>query len=496
VTEGSTGWTGGTYNGTSTGVTPLPKPFYVIEANGREYRVWIPADTGYDIGITASKPITSNARTSLTWSRSAALCDVTAQRGVCIGGANPIGSFDVADPAGSERFHVGGWALDQDTADPIPVHVYVDSVLTGLTANVSRPDVGAAYPGYGNLHGFDAVLAAAAGPHQVCAYAINVQAGANQLLSCRSVTVTGRPVGSLDSVAVAPGAVTVGGWVSVPYDLEAKAVISVDGVVAAQLDTSVSRPDVEAAIPSAGPTTGFNGKVPVSGGTHRICLTAGGAALDAVACRTVTLPSGPPFGSLDSVTAVPGGVRVGGWAIDPDTSVPIAVHVYVGSVGKALTADGSRPDVGAAFPGYGNLHGYSANLAAAPGPVTVCAYGINTGIGSNVQLGCRTVTVLAGQPFGSLDSVTRSGGTIRVAGWAIDPDTSASIPVHLYVGSVVSATTAGSTRSDVGAAYPGYGAAHGFDASVADPGGPVTVCAYAINSAGAGSNPLLGCRSL
>ncbi len=82
LAQGAKSWTAGTYNGTTTGVTPLPKPFYVVESGGREYRIWLPADTGYDIGITASKPITANARTSLTWTATAALCDVTASRGV------------------------------------------------------------------------------------------------------------------------------------------------------------------------------------------------------------------------------------------------------------------------------------------------------------------------------------------------------------------------------------------------------------------------------
>ncbi len=32
LAEGSKGWTGGTYNGSASGVTPLPKPFYVVES--------------------------------------------------------------------------------------------------------------------------------------------------------------------------------------------------------------------------------------------------------------------------------------------------------------------------------------------------------------------------------------------------------------------------------------------------------------------------------
>ena len=194
LAQGSKGWTGGTYNGTSTGVTPLPKPFYVVEANGREYRIWIQDDTGYDIGITASKPITANARTSLTWTaQRRAVRRHRRPRGVCTGGASPIGSFDVASPAGPEKIRVGGLG-------PRPGHGRTRSPCTSTSTRSAppspptspRPDVAAAYPGYGDLHGFSALIPAAPGPHQVCAYGINVQGGSQPAaLGCYQVTVTG-----------------------------------------------------------------------------------------------------------------------------------------------------------------------------------------------------------------------------------------------------------------------------------------------------------------
>ena len=49
-------------------------------ANGREYRHWLRADTGYRRGVWASRPIGANARTSLTWHRSDGLVDVTPSR--------------------------------------------------------------------------------------------------------------------------------------------------------------------------------------------------------------------------------------------------------------------------------------------------------------------------------------------------------------------------------------------------------------------------------
>jgi len=101
-----------------------------------------------------------------------------------------------------------------------------------------------------------------------------------------------------------------------------------------------------------------------------------------------------PFGSLDVVRAGPGRIDVAGWAIDPDTVASIPVHVYVDGVGYALSANQSRSDVGAVYPGYGPLHGFSASLPASAGSHQVCVYGINiAGGGSNSLLGCRTVSV-------------------------------------------------------------------------------------------------------
>lgn len=497
LVEGSRGWTGGTYNGTSSGVTPLPKPFYVVEAGGNEYRIWLQDDTGYDIGIRASKPITANARRSLTWAATAGLCDLTSKRGTCTGGASPIGSVDSVAPAGPLTVRVQGWAMDQDTTSPIMVHVYVDGAgPVGLLANTSRPDVGLAFPGFGDAHGFDGKVAAPVGQHEVCVYGINVSGGVNQLIACRTTNVTGQPSGSLDAATAGPGRVDVAGWVSVPGDNAAQAIVSIDGVEAGRFNTSVVRPDVVAAVPTASPMAGFAGSVATIGGTHRVCLSADGVAYDALGCRTVSVPTGPPFGSLDVVSAGVGSVSVAGWAIDPDTAAPIQVHVYVGAAGTALAADQRRGDVGAVFPPYGPLHGYSATLAAGAGAQQVCAYAINVGSGGNTLLGCRTVTVPGGQPFGSVDVIGRTGSGISVAGWAIDPDTTASIPVHVYVGSAGYVLEGSQLRPDVGGVFPAYGPYHGFSAVLPDPGGSPTVCAYAINTTGAGGSRLLGCRTL
>jgi hypothetical protein len=121
---------------------------------------------------------------------------------------------------------------------------------------------------------------------------------------------------------------------------------------------------------------------------------------------------------------------------------------------------------------------------------TVCAYGINLGPGTNRLLGCTTPE--GATPIGNNEGVVAAAGGNHVKGWAIDPDISAPIKVHVYIdGGINGAYTADLDRPDVGAAYPSYGSAHGFDAPI--PAGSHQVCVYAINDVAPGPNILIGC---
>lgn len=97
------------------------------------------------------------------------------------------GSLDVVT-GGPGTVTVAGWAVDPRTGvDPTAVHVYVDRVGVALTADGPRPDVGTVYPLAGDDHGFTATVAADAGPHQVCVFAIG---SPNVQLGCVAVTVS------------------------------------------------------------------------------------------------------------------------------------------------------------------------------------------------------------------------------------------------------------------------------------------------------------------
>ena len=335
-------------------------------------------------------------------------------------------------------------------------------------------------------------------------YAINVGAGnVNPLLGCQ--TAGGRPFGNLEGASSpGPGRVRVTGWAVDPSTPSPDTVdVTVDGRVSASAPTSVARPDVVAAYPFAGPTSGFDITAnAIGGGAHTVCAVArnvgAGSQNPNLGCRTVTVAQSDPIGNLDLAQGAPGSARIQGWALDPDTSGPIYVHLYVdGAWGGQFLANVSRPDVGQVYAAAGSSHGYDMTVSMAPGRHRVCTYGINAGsTGANSLLGCATVDVPS-DPFGNVESGARYLGVGAVTGWAIDPDTSAPISVQVTVDGVLTTTaTADGARPDVGNAYPAYGPNHGFSPIFGITPGPHTVCVYGVNVGNGTTNPLLGCTAI
>ena len=217
---------------------------------------------------------------------------------------------------------------------------------------------------------------------------------------------------------------------------------------------------------------------------------------------TLGSPAGgaPPIGSLDSTSWDGARLRVAGWAIDPDVTAPVDVHVYLdGNNVAQVSAAAARPDVAGVYPYYGPNHGYVVSLTAAPGPHVVCAYAINVPApANNPQLGCRSVDVPNQRPIGQVDTAGWDGANaIRVTGWTIDPDTNAALLVHAYVdGRFAGEVRAERDRQDVGAVYPLYGPAHGYEMALTTGPGTHSVCLYAINLPAPADNPQLGCRTV
>lgn len=431
-----------------------------------------------------------------------------------VGGGNPFGNVELVKGSPG-KVQVSGWAIDPDTSAPIAVHVYVGAAGTPVQANLTRTDVAAAYPGLGTQHGFNATVPVTqSGPQQVCVYAINVGSGGNTVLGCQTLTLYGgSPFGSMEAATQnADGTATVAGWaidpdVTTPITVH----LYVDGVGVAYTADKV-RADIAALYPDYGGAHGYQLNTAVlSPGPHTICvygINTGAGANVSFGCQDVVRPGAipeqgrAPVGALESITTQGSTISASGWAIDPDTASPIKVHVYVDSTGTPFTASDLRADVAKVYPDYGPAHGFSAQVTSAIGPHNVCVYAINTGAGGNTLLGCKqvvvqgTVTEQGRPPIGNLENISvASDGTVNVSGWALDPDTVASIPVHVYIDGAGTALTADGTRADVARVYPAYGAWHGFSAQLKAGGGNHTVCVYAINN-GAGGNVGLGCKSV
>ena len=103
-----------------------------------------------------------------------------------------------------------------------------------------------------------------------------------------------------------------------------------------------------------------------------------------------------PQGVVDSVSGGIYSVSVRGWAFDKDdTNASLEIHVYIGGVCHAITANTERADVNSAY-GCGNYHGFDATITvdkSLAGSKTVEVYAINVGSGTNVLLGSSTVTI-------------------------------------------------------------------------------------------------------
>ena len=422
---------------------------------------------------------------------------------------NPFGNVELVAAAPGE-FRVTGWAADLDTTAPIAVHVYVGSQGKAFVADLERADVGAAYPAVGSRHGFDVrVPAVGAGSTSVCVYGINAGAGANVLLRCQQINaMSGPPVGKLDAVKVVDGGVEVSGWAIDPDVTRSTSVhLYVDSV-----GTAVNADRARSGLPSAyaayGANHGFTAKLSASPGTRSVCAYAiniGPGGTTSLGCQTVTIPGSvdrarAPFGGFETLTVSGSVATASGWAIDPDTTAPIKIHLYVGAAGAEYAADKPRPDLAAKYPESGPNHGFVEKLNLPVGTTQVCAYAINNGAGGHASLGCRTATVAAAAPdlgrtpFGNFEALTVSGNVATASGWAIDPDTAAPIKIHLYAGAAGTEYTADKARADVGAIYPAAGPNHGFVEKLTLQPGTTQICAYAINN-GAGGHALLGCRS-
>lgn len=214
---------------------------------------------------------------------SAVACGVLAAATMLVGAgsaaaATPIGHVDqVQYDIKYQTISVVGWAGDADAGSaPIRVHIYIDGVGAAATStSMTRTDVARVHPNLGLHTGFyaEAFQPKGRGTHNVCAYGINVGAGGNALLGCRTVVVTepGALLGHIDHIRVDPGDPAqriADGWVLDPYDAVSPtrfALVQASGPTNDTgsffyLDVSAGlpRPDVDRVHPANGHNHGFS----------------------------------------------------------------------------------------------------------------------------------------------------------------------------------------------------------------------------------------------
>jgi hypothetical protein len=306
------------------------------------------------------------------------------------------------------------------------------------------------------------------------------------------------PSGSVEAIAPVAGGLRVMGWVKDPDSAEPVTVhVYVDGNGAGAYLADRLRTDL-------GGQFGIDVVIPVAPGNRRVCVYAinvgEGASNPELACRTAQRWSGDPVGNFEAALLAPGGIRLAGWVLDPDTSDPVATHTYVsGRYAGTSLAGQPRPDVGAVYPLLGSGRGLSATLPVPVGVHDVCVFAINHGAGvSNPLLGCRRATSLGSNPIGNFEGFVAGSGSATVSGWTLDPDIAGSISVHVYVdGRYVGNPRSDGARPDVAAAYPGWEAGRGYSLTVGGLApGMHNACVFALNAGAGTDNTLLGCREV
>ena len=315
----------------------------------------------------------------------------------------PFGNLEKVT-GGAGTVTVDGWAIDPSRSVPATVFASTTTQAMQLSANQSRPDVGAAYPGYPNAGFSGTMTGVRPGLQTVCVRAASSFSSAyDAVMGCPTVYVsdpTGKsPVGGLDLIRPDPGTITVRGWA---LDPETSAAVTVDVLVDGARVASVSANQASTSVPSSyagsvGTAHGWATVVPgVLAGSHDVCMSIRniGQGYDVLQqCYRTSSPGANPIGNFEAAGVSGRTIVMSGWALDPETVYQTNVLLVVEGRWYIVLANGWREDIAAVYPGYGAQHGFSGFVEASPGTHQVCAYSLNHGAGDNQAIGCHLVTV-------------------------------------------------------------------------------------------------------
>lgn len=217
------------------------------------------------------------------------------------------------------------------------------------------------------------------------------------------------PNGTVDDITGQPGKIAVSGWAFDQDNVQASLEIHVyiggpassSGAECHVIKADKSRTDVNTAHPGVGNNHGFSEvlttKKTGNQAVYVYAKSVGSGKNQELGYKTVNItPTYIPQGSLDSVTPVPGGVKISGWAFDKDSlQTPLEIHVHIaGKFVGTLKADRERKDINKVH-GCGDYHGFDGTLKTSlTGSQQIDVYAKNILYGdSNLKLGSKTVTI-------------------------------------------------------------------------------------------------------
>ncbi|WP_158256127.1 CHAP domain-containing protein [Corynebacterium sp. 13CS0277] len=296
------------------------------------------------------------------------------------------------------------------------------------------------------------------------------------------------PKGNFDSAAhVGDGKIQVKGWTydsDTPNDdLEVEVFIGGDWQEAGREGPHI----IKAFRPYPGKwTAGFDETIRTSRiGDQKVCLHArnrGPGQNLQMGCKTVHIGGANATGGFNSVESVePGTVKVWGWAHDDDDrNTPTPVDVFIGGEWNDPAAEKHTIRADKVTPAGVRDMFLDTLTTAKRGEQRVCLHAINTGPGQNHALGCRTVSIMKGDPAVEDLSVSAKGKTITIDGRAYNvEDTTAPVYLTMQVD--------GGTENLYGVTPPagvGPGGAVDFSSSAESTlTGEHEVCVYASNTA-------------
>lgn len=244
-------------------------------------------------------------------------------------------------------------------------------------------------------------------------------------------------------------------------------------------------------------------RAPVAAAAIALCA---GVLPIALAAPAAANPAGPhdPFGKVRRVSAVSGGLKVTGWALDPDElAANIDVGILIdGRTWSTLTPTSIPNATVTTTYDAGATPGFSISGPIDAKPHTVCVVARNVDRGLDTLLSCvptplgTTLTsaqIAARSPQGAIERSGARRGSVHFVGWATDPDFyRRKTTVVLYVDGSPAATV--NTSGYLGTRPAGAGPRSAFDIRVSATSGAHIGCIWLVNI-GIGNNRFLGCRA-